>query len=572
MPFTRAASRTLPAPGIALALVLAISCPFFISTALASQPTWGKPKVDKPAKPAQPTGEPGDDEDHPVADPDAPMGSGQPGDDGEGGAGGGEGRVADAGRWSDDDPEKKQPTYECDGGVWYAAKTAAGARFLWSMPVNFEKGKSYDIIVLMHPRGENVRWGMNAHAEDDPLTGGRFRPNDILISVDGPSMAGGGRGRSASPRSNDRRDFVPGQATIVAFRDTILEFTRSFPMRHIYLDANGSSADFAAVFAARFPALADGMVLYRAGNVAKAAAGKGRSPIVFLHGAKDSLQSVGTSIDAHRAFMDAGHAGARLRILPSYNDYPNPFRVSECLDWIAAMNADDPAEVLDRARAMLTPKDPDEYGYTAPVWFAGANEALARITGAGLLPPTAADSPWKKLENISDETVAAASALQSAINAHAQRHVEALKALDDAKSAATIAPDGSAVPNWLWLARHDFRTVPAMEDFAKAIDYDRALDAHAAAATVFALGWSEAGSEVEKTAVAAEWARRIFLAPTLPLNLGTIARIAEKQHAAELDEETTESIELIRNVDQSWTEGAKAYAKLWHEWTLDSGE
>lgn len=579
---------------IALMTTFAIITSIFSTATLAvetvHQPTWGKPKETRPRPANTPDDEPMDED--LIGDPDAPSRSR--------GERPREARVSEAGVWKDGDPQRKKPTEECEGDVWYAATSEpgnatgnGGVRYLWVTPAGFDRSKSYDLVVILHPSQSNVFWGMHAHANSDPATGGRFRPDQIVVCVDGLTVTGKGA---------ERRSFVVGSDTVMAFRDVMLELSRSFPIRRMYLYGSESGADFAIAFSQRFPALADGVVAYRASAAVQQFAGKGRMPLVFVQGAKDGLLPLATSIENHRAFIDAGHAGVRLRVLPGFNDYPNPVRVSECIDWMLAMNArgDGAAEeVLHAARGMLEPKESDESGYVGPVWFSGAYEALSRITGTpeggiiGAAGDNVGERLWRSLGasgkaakdgarggggEISDETLAAASTLQGEIETHAKRHVSEIQKLMNPQASGTSTemeagglpvPDGSPAAAWLWHFRQDFRGVAPAEAYIAAIGYDEAVQTHMVNAQTMAKALRDAQDPQGQVEVAAVWIGRVFLAPTLPLSIGAAAQLSTKQlqdHQEGLSPEVQESLEMIANVDRTWTEGARAYRKVWREW------
>lgn len=552
-------------------LVAFVSGVMVLNAAAFAQPTWGRPKTNKP------------DNANTAPDENNPAGEGT-------------GLVDAPGRWTDNDPEQKQPAPDGEPGVWYAARTQGGKgqRYLWVLPESFEKGKGYDVIVLLHPKGQSVRFGLSTHSTIDAENGNRFRPEDIFICMDGLSVVG---------RTQDDRGFVPSEQSILAFRESMLEFSRQFPVRRFYLYGVGTGADFALAFATRFPALAEGLLLYRPTGLSGELVSKGarpQVPVVILHGARDSTQNIGVTIALHRMLVESGCATARFRALPAFNHYPNPVRVSECVDWAAAMNATDPAEVLERARAILEFKGQDELGYVGPVWFTGAYEALSRITGKGAggdgggansatssAKPAGAGSgsgksaeadgasgPWKKLEGVTDEVLAGATALQSAIEAHAELHIAGIRAalggtgaeVGASVSAEDIVPDGTPTAALLWHMRQDFRGVENVESFVSSLGYDTLLDTHVAVAADLVEAYDEERQPDERAELAARYVPSCFLAPTLPMLIGEAASAAEKK--GELDEELLEFVELLNNVEKTWGEGGRAYAKLWRQWSL----
>src|SRR5690606_29815273 len=123
-----------------------------------------------------------------------------------------------------------------------------GLRYTWSLPPTFQKGKACDLVVLCHGTGLDYRWG---HANHDPLT---FRTNDIIISPDGPSEG-----------PNGTRLFLGEPEDAIIFRDFLLEMSRVFPARGIFLYGHSQGGFFVAYFAGEWPAAAEGVVAHASG-------------------------------------------------------------------------------------------------------------------------------------------------------------------------------------------------------------------------------------------------------------------------------------------------------------------
>lgn len=500
-----------------------------VASAKGEQPTWGRPKQTRP--PVRTV-----EEDEREAEEEF-----------------GKARVSAGAEWGPNDPEQKRPTWESTGGQWYAAKTDAGVRYVWSLPVGAERGKSYDVVIALHPSGESARWIMTSHAAGGGAAGGaRFLPGNVVVGVDG---------LTATATNAERRRFAVGPETIGAMRDVVLQMTRTLPGRRFYLYASGDAADFGMAFAARFPALADGLVLHRINRAAEAGF-RGSAPIVLLHGAKDSMTPVGRALMARSAFEEKGHTGVRVRVLPSFNDYPNPVRAAECFEWVAAVQAESAAEVVERVRSMLRPKAADEYGYQAPVWFAGAWEALGRVTGR----ETA--GKWKAPAGaVGDKVMAEARALEAAIDAHAAKHVEELRKIVTGAGSLT-ALDGSPAAAWMWHAREDFRGVPAMEAFVVEMGYDALLAEQMRSAAALTERWGQTRDPMGRAEALPEFLAASCAAPTLPVGIVSTLRAAARANDGVLPEELQEMMEAANNVERTWNEGPRAYRNVWRQWRL----
>lgn len=450
--------------------------------------------------------------------------------------------------WNEEDPERKAPSADAEPGRTYAWKSRDGLRYSWTLPRGFVRGQGYDLVVLCHPDRADFRWG---HLNHPSGPGARaFRPGDIVVAVDGTS---------AHERNPDLRTFPMDPGSIVQFRDLVLEVSRIFPVNHIYLYGMGGGGSFAQCFAARFPALADGVVAHGCGAPADCVK-KGQMPVVLLHGAKDLMVPVSVSRDAARAYAEAEHVNVRLRILQSFNDFPNPVRAGECIDWLKAMRTDDAAVALGAARALLTPKPPDEYEYRCAVWFSAAREALGRIVGAGSDP----------IKDAPEETLAAARALIEKIEAEGQRHVDALRAMIGEGSLAEMPLDGRPWLGYLAAMREDFRGVQSVEAFAAKIGYDELADEQHETAASFREFWAPDGDAKEAFETGVDAVLDSWLSDSLPLDIGTRLRIwARRADELKLAPDAMEKYEYVANWEKGWKSGLDAYEAEWRKWKLE---
>lgn len=450
--------------------------------------------------------------------------------------------------WRDEDPERKAPTADAEPGRAYAWKSRDGLRYTWSLPRDFAKGRGYDLVILCHPDRADFRWGYLNHPAG---TGPRaFRPGEIVIAVDGTS---------AHERNPDLRTFPTDPDSIVRFRDLVLEVSRVFPTQHIYLYGMGGGGAFAQCFAARFPALADGVVAHGSGVPAECAR-KGDMPVVLLHGAKDLMQPVNLSRDAARAYAAADHTNVRLRILQSFNDFPNPVRAAECIDYLKAIRTDDAADVLAAARALLTPKPPDEYEYRCAVWFGAAREALGRLVGEGSRP----------IENVPAEIAAQARALIDRVEAEGTRHVAALRTMMAPGPIAEQPLDGKPWLGYLVAMREDFRGVQSVEAFAAEINYDDLADEHHENAASFREVWTPNGDVPEAFDTGVQGVLDAWLSDSLPLDIGSRLRFwSRRADEHKLPADALEKYEYVANWEKGWKSGLDTYETEWRKWKLD---
>lgn len=449
--------------------------------------------------------------------------------------------------WRDTDPERLAPTADATPGKPYAWKSREGLRYTWTLPKDFKKGEGYDLVVLCHPNRADFRWGTLNHPA--PATAGErgFRPGDIVVGIDGTT---------ANDHNPDIRTFEPTPESVVQFRDLVLEISRTFPVNRIYFYGMGGGGEFVQCFAAAFPALTDGIVVHGC-SAPFDCVKKGRTPLVLMHGAKDLIVPLSVSFEARRAYADAEHTNVRLRVLQSFNDFPNPVRASECLDWVKAMRTDDAEQLLASVRAMLTPKRPDEYEYRSAVWFGAAREALGRLIGEGENP----------IKEVPDDAAAAARALIGKIEAEGQRHIDVLRPMINAAGLAAQSLDGKPWLGHLIAMREDFRGVKCVDEFFASIGYDELAASHDSAAAGLIESWSPDGDGAAAFDDAVNAIQKCWLSQLLPIDIGPRMRFfARKADELKLAPDAMEKYEYFQNWEKGWKDGLEAYESLWRKW------
>lgn len=557
---------------VALALLIATTTLPVLGGAAEAQPTFGRPKGK--GKPATPSPSP-DDAPRELENGDSPS---MP--DAESSTE----FVPSPDAWAGSDPAQKKPARDVEPGKTYTWRSADGLRFAYTIPIDYKSGEGYDIVVVCHPNASDFRWGMVNHAPGKPEPDAKaapsasdisrmFRPHAIVVSVDGPG---------AHPKMPDRRSFPCTQAAAVRFRDFLLELSRTMPGNRICLYGYGGGGDpenggaggtFVAYFSGVFPNLADGgVVAYGGGELTSEAAKPIQTyvPAVYIHGVKNTIVPFSSALRAIEAHRSIGNRLVRLRALRAFNDYPNPVRVSESIDYLIGARTDKAAECLASVEALLTPKSVDEYDYAAPVWYAGARELLARILNEP--GPLTGAMPFEGDAVPTDEVKTRARALISLIDAEATKHIGVIReTLPKGTKATDLYLDGGPWLGHLIAARDDFRGVKPMDDFAKELGLDEAIASHALIAETLQEAWSPT-DEVSSFAAAIEHIPHCFLSEGLPVDL--LARMKgwkRKALGAELalDPESLEGYENITNWDDGYRKGLDAYEKVWRGWRFE---
>lgn len=475
--------------------------------------------------------------------------------------------------WLDSDPPRKKPASDLTPGETYAWRSADGLRFSYTIPANYKPGDGCDVVVICHPHNSDFRWGMSNHlslkaAQDRGSARLAFRPDNIIVSVDGIG---------ADPRRPGSRWFPCDGASVVRFRDFMLELTRILPARRFYLygagggdsEAGGGGGQFVARFAASFPALADGVIIYGS-NPPPGEIGRCSVPTVIVHGVKNGIIPYSDAVKLYDDNIAAENKLVRLRPLRSFNDYPNPVRVSECIDWLSGVRTEDPKEVLAAVEHMLTPKGGDEYDYLCPVWYAGARELLGRLLSepgvlTGEVPLEGKSAPSPEVQSRAREIV-------KLIDAEADANIAALRQwIPEGAKAEDFVLDGEPWLGHLIAARDDFRGVAPMEEFAGSLGYDAVADAQKGAAAEFIADW-HTRDDAENFAMAVDVLPRCFLYEGLPVDLSMKMKSwKRKQQAGELEvsAEALEGFENVTNWDEGYRKGLDSYQKIWRRWRFE---
>jgi hypothetical protein len=544
-----AASRTLARASVLVAMSLATTPAASVAAPAAApamshaslQPTFGRPKDTRPEEPdpattAKPTGQ----SPKPLAVPPVEL-------------------------WRDDDPARLRPITGAEAGEVYAWQFQDGTRFAYSLPEGFDRRQTHNVIVLLHPARTDFRWGLANHPRPGGPRAGRssamFRPRDIVVSIDG---LGG------DPRAPNQRYFDPDQRNMVRFRDILLEVTRTFPVRRIYLygsgdapldaeSGGGGGGGFVAAFTGAFPALADGAIVHASGLFPDSAS-KNTVPIIFLHGDKDALTPLRRAADAVNAFKAMDHSNVRLRVIRGFNDYPSSARAAECISDLIGRSDDDPERVLTEARELLQRTGPDEFNFVAAPWFGAGYEVLGRLTG----------DTKPAVDDVPEQLKAEATALRAQVVAHAERCIDSIKAMLKTDDLRSLPIDGGPWLGALPALRDDFRGVPIVDAFAAEIGYDVLAAEHDDGAIELHGAWEERQTEEGATL---ESILRIlpqaYLSPSLPPQLSGWTRAALRK-ADELDipPDIRTRAEFIQLLDQGQREGLSAYLRLHRSWEL----
>ncbi|MBI4601018.1 MAG: hypothetical protein HY721_03570 [Planctomycetes bacterium] len=439
------------------------------------------------------------------------------------------------------EPRELAPTPKAEPHVAHKWTSKAGLNYTWVLPKGYGPEKPRSMTVILHGTGLDYRWG---HANNRP---GLFRPDDVVVSVDGTSPGAGGT-----------RLFLGEPKDARLFHELLDELRGLFAVRSVFLYGHSQGSFFAVYFAGEHPEDVAGVVAHASGSWTWSKTGKPahKVAIAFLHGTADPVVPYRQSAGARDHYVKAGFPLVHLRRLPLYNHWPNAVRANEALAWCEGMTTGDPAAALAAAREILRPKGLDEYQWECPVGYSAARDVLRRLEGKG-------SRPFAK----TPQAIAAAAKAESArIDKAAQAH--AAKVRSSLGGAKRLALDGKPWLGHLVSLREDFRGVEAMEKLAAALGHDKLLEAHGAAAGRILNAWYREGAkpaDVFRTVVAE--LPGAFLYEGFPPELSKkMAEWKAQAAALGLSEKDLKAYAAVEAWEKGWKDGLAEYRGLWKAW------
>ena len=374
----------------------------------------------------------------------------------------------------------------------FAWKSLNGLRFVWWLPQGYDPQASRNLTVIVHSVRADYRWGY------DNQKPGRFRPDDVVVSVDGPTPDGEDRLFSRDKKDSD------------AFAAFVGEMRRSFAVDRVFLYGYGQGGLFALNFAGDHSDLVAGVVAHATGdwNGFGAGADPKKVAIALLHGTSDVDAPYALILDRRDAYAKLGCPLLLLRRLDRCGHEPNPARASETLAWCQGMTATKPAEALACALELLRAKPADIQDRETKVGFAGARDVLRRLERKGEAP----------FADVPDDVAAGAAEWIRKVEDAGAEHVAAIRAVLKGKKTPKL--DGGAWLGHLVPLREDFRGVDSVEAFVKEIGYDAQAQGHAKAAAAMLAAWTKEKEPKKRYEAVVDGIGKSFLYDAFPLDLG----------------------------------------------------
>jgi pimeloyl-ACP methyl ester carboxylesterase len=362
-----------------------------------------------------------------------------------------------------EEPIGKPPDAMATPLTAFAWKSVNDLRFVWWLPKDYDPKVPRNLTVICHGVRLDYRWGYWNHKP------GLFRPDDIVVSVDGPTVDG------------DDRLFTKDKKDSDAFMAFLTEMRRTFSVDRVFLYGHGQGGLFALSFAGDHPDLAAGVVAHATGerNGFEAGADPSRVAIALLHGTADVDAPYAQILERREAYAKAGCQRLFLRRLDRCGHEPNPVRAAETLAWCQGMTASKPEEALACALDLLRVKPPDVQDRETKVGFSGARDVLRRLEKKGPAP----------FAEVPEEVASKAAEWIQKVEDSGAEHAAAIRVLLKSKKIGKL--DGGAWLGHLVPLREDFRGVESVETLVKELGYDALAQAHARVAGAIVAAWTQ---------------------------------------------------------------------------------
>jgi len=431
-------------------------------------------------------------------------------------------------------PESKAPA-PAPAHTAYQWKSEGDLRYIWWEPEDYDGKSARNLTVILHGTGLDYHWGF---WNNKP---GLFRPDDVVISVDG-----------TSPGQGETRLFLGEKKDAEAFRDFLAEMRKLFSVDRIFLYGHSQGGFFVTYYSGMFPETVAGVVAHASGMWLGTETGKKAQQVAvaFLHGSSDPVVPYRQSPGAHQALQEAGFDRLLLRRMPGYTHWPNAVRATECLDWCEGMRTQDPDRALALVVELLRPKGPDEYQYEIPPAFASARMVLHRFQGEGSDPFVGVHGT---LQDRADELISAVDKFAADMVKEFEKDVG--KKLDLGKEPPLAG---------LLAFRADFRGIEPAERWLQKIGFDKAEKAHAKAAGAILDAWyAEKKSDGDRYTEIVAALKDAWLYDGYPPELGE--RLTEWKGLAKSLDLDKKALKAYDDVVEPWLKGWEA--RVWERYS-----
>jgi pimeloyl-ACP methyl ester carboxylesterase len=395
------------------------------------------------------------------------------------------------------------------------------------------------VTVILHGVRLDYRWGFWNHRP------GTFRPDDVVLSVDGPTPDGENRLFSKDPKDFD------------AFASFLAEMRRTFAVDRIFLYGYGQGGLFALNFAGDHSDLVAGVVAHGTSdwNGFSPGVDPRKVAIAFLHGTADGDCAYGQILERRDAYAKLGCPLLLLRRLDRCGHEPNPARAAETLAWCQGMTASKPAEALSCALELLRTKPVDIQDKETKVGFSGAREVLRRLEKKG--PFAFTDVP--------DDVFSKAAEWIRKVEDSGAEHVGAVRAQWKVKRVPKL--DVGAWLGHLVPFREDFRGVDCVEAFLKEIGYDALAQTHAKAAAPLLAAWTREKEPKKLYEMVVDVIGKAYLYDGFPTDFDEkVNEWNRNQRKLSLSITAVKKFPDFEAWEKSWKDGLAEYVALCKKW------
>jgi pimeloyl-ACP methyl ester carboxylesterase len=438
-----------------------------------------------------------------------------------------------------DEPAGKPPDASAAPLTAFAWKSLKGLRFVWWLPKDYDPQAPRNVTVILHGVRLDYRWGFWNHRP------GTFRPDDVVLSVDGPTPDGENRLFSKDPKDFD------------AFASFLAEMRRTFAVDRIFLYGYGQGGLFALNFAGDHSDLVAGVVAHGTGdwNGFSPGVDPRKVAIAFLHGTADGDCAYGQILERRDAYAKLGCPLLLLRRLDRCGHEPNPARAAETLAWCQGMTASKPAEALSCALELLRTKPVDIQDKETKVGFSGAREVLRRLEKKG--PFAFTDVP--------DDVFSKAAEWIRKVEDSGAEHVGAVRAQWKVKRVPKL--DVGAWLGHLVPFREDFRGVDCVEAFLKEIGYDALAQTHAKAAAPLLAAWTREKEPKKLYEMVVDVIGQAYLYDGFPTDFDEkVNEWNRNQRKLSLSITAVKKFPDFEAWEKSWKDGLAEYVALCKKW------
>ncbi|MCB9881124.1 MAG: alpha/beta fold hydrolase [Planctomycetes bacterium] len=432
--------------------------------------------------------------------------------------------------------DEREPSADVPAHTPFTWPSKGGLRFTWCVPANYDGKAKRNLTVILHGTGLDHRWGFaNAKA-------GVFRPDDVVVSVDG-----------TSPGQGESRLFLGKPEDAEAFRTFLHEMRERFAIDRVFLYGHSQGGFFVVYFAGEFPREVSGVVAHASGawNWSKTGKDVRDVPIAFLHGTADPVVPYRQSTGARDEYAKRGFDSLLLRRMERYNHWPNQVRATECLDWCEGMTTQDPERALELAQRLAAPKGVDEYRYEIAPAFAASRAVLARLEGKNAF------------EEVLPSQQARARKMIDLLEREGERHVAALRqALG--KTRKLTLQEGSWLGHLISL-REDFRGIASVETFVDKLKFDATLAKQDKAVEAILKAWYEEKDSSKILGTVLQQLPNAFLFEGFPSDF--VQKMDEwKTGLTKPSRAVAKQLEAYEAWKTSWNAGLDAYRATCKEW------